>query len=153
MRTKAHQNRQRVEPVDPAVRAYLLDAAFRFIDAIRGWDGIRKIALIGSMTTDKPDPKAKSGASKSVPPPAPKVEPVPPVEPYEMEGSAADHVAALLGESQAGATKSARVLSEAAAMGVPVRLSVIATNPALDFYLSHGFRIHEETSERRIMTT
>jgi hypothetical protein len=45
------------------------------------------------------------------------------------------------------------VLSEAAAMGVPAKLSVIVTNPALDFYLRHGLRIHEETPERRIMTT
>jgi ribosomal protein S18 acetylase RimI-like enzyme len=52
-----------------------------------------------------------------------------------------------------GSTVLRMILSEAAAMGVPVRLSVIATNPAIDFYLSHGFRIHEETSERRIMTT
>jgi GNAT superfamily N-acetyltransferase len=52
-----------------------------------------------------------------------------------------------------GSTVLRMILSEAAAMGVPVRLSVIATNPAVDFYLPHGFRIHEETSERRIMTT
>lgn len=53
----------------------------------------------------------------------------------------------------AGSTALRLILSEAAAMGVPVRLSVLATNPAIDFYLSHGFRIREETSERRIMTT
>lgn len=52
-----------------------------------------------------------------------------------------------------GSTALRMILSEAAAMGVSVRLSVIATNPAIDFYLSHGLRIHEETSERRIMTT
>jgi GNAT superfamily N-acetyltransferase len=52
-----------------------------------------------------------------------------------------------------GSTALRMILSEAAARGVPVRLSVIATNPALDFYLRHGLRIHEETSERRIMTT
>lgn len=57
MRRRPHNNRQRVEPVDPALRAHLLDAAFRFVDAIRGWHGIRKIALIGSLTTNKPNPK------------------------------------------------------------------------------------------------
>ena len=56
MRRRA-QSRQHVEPVDPAVRAHLLDAAFRFIDTIRGRHGITKIALIGSLTTDKPNPK------------------------------------------------------------------------------------------------
>lgn len=69
----------------------------------------------------KPDPKAPP--SKSAAKPAPKVAVAPPVEvaaapppePFEIEGSPADHVAALLGESQAAATKSARILSEAAA--------------------------------------
>jgi ribosomal protein S18 acetylase RimI-like enzyme len=51
-----------------------------------------------------------------------------------------------------GSTALRMILSEAAT-GVPVRLSVLVTNPALDFYLRHGLRIHEETSERRIMTT
>jgi hypothetical protein len=45
------------------------------------------------------------------------------------------------------------ILAEAAGKGVPVRLSVLATNPALDFYLRHGLRIGEETPERRFMTT
>ena len=45
------------------------------------------------------------------------------------------------------------VLMQAAATRLPVRLSVIATNPALRFYLSHGLRIQEETSERRFLTT
>lgn len=57
MRRRAHQTRQRVGPIDPALRAYLLDAAFRFIDTIREWHGIVRIALIGSLTTDKPNPK------------------------------------------------------------------------------------------------
>jgi ribosomal protein S18 acetylase RimI-like enzyme len=52
-----------------------------------------------------------------------------------------------------GSTALRMILSEAAATGVPVRLSVLATNPALDFYLRHGLRIHEETPERRIMAT
>lgn len=45
------------------------------------------------------------------------------------------------------------ILSGAAKVGVPIRLSVLATNPALDFYLRHGLCIHEETPERRFMTT
>lgn len=45
------------------------------------------------------------------------------------------------------------ILSEAAVIGVPVRLSVIATNPALDFYLRHGLYIFDEMPERRFMTT
>jgi GNAT superfamily N-acetyltransferase len=52
-----------------------------------------------------------------------------------------------------GSTALRMIISEAAAMGVPVRLSVVATNPAIGFYLLHGLRIYEETSERRIMTT
>ena len=52
-----------------------------------------------------------------------------------------------------GSTALRMILSEAAAMAVPVRLSVLATNPAIDFYLLHGFCIYEETSVRRIMTT
>lgn len=46
-----------------------------------------------------------------------------------------------------------RIIAEAATMGLPVRLSVIATNPALTFYLRHGLRIREETPERRFMIT
>ena len=45
------------------------------------------------------------------------------------------------------------VLAEAETAGLPVRLSVLATNPALAFYRSHGLRVHEETPERRFMTT
>ena len=45
------------------------------------------------------------------------------------------------------------VISEANGLRVPVRLSVIRTNPALDFYLRHGLRIQEETPERKYMTT
>lgn len=46
-----------LDPIDPAVRAFLIAEAFRFIDAIRPISGIDKIALVGSLTTDKPDPK------------------------------------------------------------------------------------------------
>jgi len=40
------------------------------------------------------------------------------------------------------------VVAEAEGLEIPLRLSVLATNPALDFYLRHGFRIHQETTER-----
>ena len=52
-----------------------------------------------------------------------------------------------------GSTALRTILSEAAVMGVPVRLSVIATNPALDFYRRHGLHTYNETPERRFMTT
>src|SRR4051812_13981564 len=52
-----------------------------------------------------------------------------------------------------GSTALRMLLSEAAAMEAPVKLSVIVTNPALDFYLRHGLRIHEQTPERSFMTT
>ena len=45
------------DPIDPAVRALLIAEAFRFIDTICPMPGIEKIALVGSLTTDKPDPK------------------------------------------------------------------------------------------------
>jgi len=45
------------DPIDPAVRAFLIAEAFRFINAICSMPGIERIALIGSLTTDKPDPK------------------------------------------------------------------------------------------------
>jgi ribosomal protein S18 acetylase RimI-like enzyme len=45
------------------------------------------------------------------------------------------------------------ILSEMAAMEVPVKLSVLVTNPALDFYLRRGLHIYDETPEERFMTT
>lgn len=45
------------DPIDPAVRAFLIAEAFRFIDAICAMPGIERIALVGSLTTDKLDPK------------------------------------------------------------------------------------------------
>ncbi|WP_161807854.1 hypothetical protein [Ensifer adhaerens] len=45
-----------------------------------------------------------------------------------------------------------QVLSEAVALDLPVRLSVLATNPAVAFYRREGLRIQEETPERRYMT-
>ncbi|MFA1626175.1 GNAT family N-acetyltransferase [Rhizobium mongolense] len=43
------------------------------------------------------------------------------------------------------------VISEAEELELPVRLSVLTTNPAVDFYLRHGFRVHQETKERRYL--
>jgi len=40
------------------------------------------------------------------------------------------------------------VIADAESLKIPLRLSVLTTNPALDFYLRHGFRIHQETAER-----
>lgn len=51
-----HRERH-ADPIDPAVRAFLIAEAFRFIDAICSMPGIERIALVGSLTTDKPDPK------------------------------------------------------------------------------------------------
>ena len=45
------------------------------------------------------------------------------------------------------------VLSEAASLGCPIRLSVLTTNPALAFYLRHGLVIERETPECRHLTT
>lgn len=45
------------DPIDPAIRAFLIAEAFRFVDAICSMPGIERIALVGSLTTDKPDPK------------------------------------------------------------------------------------------------
>ena len=46
-----------------------------------------------------------------------------------------------------------RVMSEGAAAGLPVRLSVLTTNPALGFYLRNGLAVERETAERRYLTT
>ena len=43
------------------------------------------------------------------------------------------------------------VISDAEELELPVRLSVLTTNPALGFYQRHGFRIHRETTERRYL--
>ncbi|KQV32312.1 hypothetical protein ASC97_01575 [Rhizobium sp. Root1203] len=43
------------------------------------------------------------------------------------------------------------VIADAEGLETPLRLSVLTTNPALDFYLRHGFRIHQETAERQYL--
>jgi len=42
---------------DSDIRAFLLAETFRFIDRVAALPGIKRIALIGSLTTSKPDPK------------------------------------------------------------------------------------------------
>lgn len=44
-------------------------------------------------------------------------------------------------------------VSEGAAEGLPVRLRVLTTNPALAFYLRNGLVVERETVERRYLTT
>lgn len=41
------------------------------------------------------------------------------------------------------------VVQQAIERGIPVRLSVLRTNPAINFYLREGFSVEEETTERR----
>jgi GNAT superfamily N-acetyltransferase len=43
------------------------------------------------------------------------------------------------------------LISDAEAASLPIKLSVLVTNPALVFYLRHGFKLYEETSERRFL--
>jgi GNAT superfamily N-acetyltransferase len=45
------------------------------------------------------------------------------------------------------------VISEAAASNLPVRLSVLTTNPAIAFYLREGLHTYEKTAERIFLTT
>lgn len=52
-----------------------------------------------------------------------------------------------------GAFALRQVLGEAAAIGPPLRLSVLTTNPAVAFYRREGLVIYEETAERRFMTS
>ncbi|WP_196776348.1 GNAT family N-acetyltransferase [Rhizobium etli] len=43
------------------------------------------------------------------------------------------------------------VIADAESGEIPLRLSVLTNNPALDFYLRHGFRIHQESAERQVI--
>ncbi|MDF8353151.1 GNAT family N-acetyltransferase [Ensifer adhaerens] len=52
-----------------------------------------------------------------------------------------------------GAFALRQVLAEAASIGLPLRLSVLTTNPAVAFYRREGLVIYEETPERRFMTS
>jgi len=44
-------------PIDVGIRGYLLDALVEFIRAAAKVQGVARIAVIGSLTTDKPSPK------------------------------------------------------------------------------------------------
>jgi predicted nucleotidyltransferase len=46
---------QRAKP--PGHRVYLLEAAIRFVDAARQLRGVQRISLLGSITTERPNPK------------------------------------------------------------------------------------------------
>jgi GNAT superfamily N-acetyltransferase len=45
------------------------------------------------------------------------------------------------------------VIADAAASGLPVRLSVLSTNPAVAFYIRERLRVYQETPERVFLTT
>lgn len=53
----ATKRARRSHPSDAGIRAFLIDETFRFVAAIRLLAGIDRIALIGSLTTNKPNPK------------------------------------------------------------------------------------------------
>jgi hypothetical protein len=46
-----------MQPNDKDVRAFLIAEAFRFIDRIVSVPGLRRIAMVGSLISSKPDPK------------------------------------------------------------------------------------------------
>lgn len=52
-----------------------------------------------------------------------------------------------------GAAVLQMVIAEATASNLPVRLSVLTSNPAIAFYIREGLRMYEETPERIFMTT
>jgi hypothetical protein len=43
-------------PPDPSIRGFLLDEVLRFVERARACPGVRRIALIGSLTTNKDNP-------------------------------------------------------------------------------------------------
>jgi len=50
-----------------------------------------------------------------------------------------------------GANVLKSVIERARLLGLPIRLSVLTTNPALKFYLREGFSVEAETAERRTL--
>lgn len=46
-----------MQQTEPDIRLFLIDEAFRFIGRAKAMPGVRKIALVGSLTKDKADPK------------------------------------------------------------------------------------------------
>ena len=54
-RTRHHRQEPRPSISDP--RPHLLDAVLTFVQAVQDMPGVRRIGLLGSLTTDKPVPK------------------------------------------------------------------------------------------------
>lgn len=54
---RGHRQRWYPPPFDPERRAKLLAHAFEFVAAVMRVDGVRQIALLGSILTDKAQPK------------------------------------------------------------------------------------------------
>lgn len=46
-----------MQQTEPEIRAFLIAEAFRFIGRAKVMPGVKKIALVGSLTKDKADPK------------------------------------------------------------------------------------------------
>jgi hypothetical protein len=46
-----------MQPNDENVRAFLIAEAFRFIERVVGISGVRRIAMLGSLLSSKPNPK------------------------------------------------------------------------------------------------
>jgi hypothetical protein len=57
MRDRTSSCEPEPRPSVPEPRAYLLKAVLEFVRAARSLSGVRRIALLGSLTTDKPVPK------------------------------------------------------------------------------------------------
>jgi hypothetical protein len=45
------------------------------------------------------------------------------------------------------------VIAQATALGLPVNVSVLTTNPTIAFYIREGLRVYEERSEHIFLTT
>jgi len=46
-----------MQQTEPDIRLFLIDETFRFIGRVKAMPGVRKIALVGSLTKDKADPQ------------------------------------------------------------------------------------------------
>jgi predicted nucleotidyltransferase len=46
-----------LQQTEPDIRAFLIAEAFRFIDRAKAIPGVKRIALVGSLTKEKADPK------------------------------------------------------------------------------------------------
>ena len=52
-----------------------------------------------------------------------------------------------------GAAVLRMVIAQATALGLPVKVSVLTTNPAIAFYIREGLQVYEERSEHIFLTT